>query len=1651
MTAQEVIKNFMDALNIQNYGDAISALDDAIRKSSRFDGIQDAIDNFLDTQKTVERNSIKTILGNNYKEEYDGLQLQNLLELAETDTELAKILSTKSTYSDTPTNYGRNRTFTATERIRMLTADTFLSDYCGVILERYCFPIENTYETEDGETATRVLATYYINYSTGNVDTGAITGKDAGGETVKTSDTIVLEIGNKYTAKTSAPQIINVGNNDWIVQATDYNDTIISGGTDSINAGGSADVILVNGDSSTILSGEDNASDKIYISSNTKTVNIANLESNDVLNISGDFKVSSAILKQNTVTITNKTGERVFTIANWTTAKNSKIIVEGETSAVTIGKWLSDFIEYEETTDTSTATATVSTETAVTVNLEDVTDISGSFSFGTNSNDAIFNSDSTSGEVGEVSSDFPNVTSFTAHGLKVELWGRSRQATSATPSITGIKTLTLKNMTDDEKTIFAGIYKWWIKEGLKLIEESFGLGFNTAGVNGNNIKVFFFTNEDDKSLALVNNSGSGNNLELGINMAHFAGISSDDVNGTGTNTLLDRTIAHELTHAVMAANIKNSNLLPQFISEGLAELVHGIDDERVTRVWELAGAATDTSRISTALNLSSGTGNGDCYAGGYLFLRYFAKQAAEQTSKLPALGDATVNVSLTSANATYYANLNKTSGVENATTAKKNYVVGTATNKSYEISPGIKQKIYTNNTAWEFIEIGSNNSVISGNGNDTVYITAQNNFVSVGSGANQIYLYDGSNNTISSGSGKDYIEIFGGADNKITSGKGNDTIYFGNNATATITDFSADDVIYLENEVSEATFENGVLSFGNVKLTLENVSDISKFAGTKIINGDEETTLGNLADLTDITGWTISGSTAKFGDLITITGLSTNATENDLSLSGTTVTISANALDSSKTVEISDGYTLALASDVEKPETIKTAWNISNGTANYNSGGKTAGYILSDNQIIYQAETVGDALITVSGLSENATVKNISLSGTTVKISANALDTSKTVTISDGYKLALNTDVTVSKTTAEGWQVSKGAAEYKNSAVSAGFAVSDNKIIYVDETAADTLITVTGLKTTAKATNLSLAGNSVTIAAAAVNKGKVTITDGYALTLAKGTYTTGATISGGDGVDTITNNGNNLIISANDGDDFIYLGSSTSKNTIIGGAGNDTISAAKGKNIYRYATGDGDDIINGFTENDTLNITSGNIDSWTVANSDLIFNVGDGSITIKDGVNKKINTAIGKNKAISQIYSDGVIYNDKKTAVTIYNGNYSASISSVVTIDGAAADSVEIIGNSKNNLIHGGEGSDSIFGGSGNDTIYGGAGSDYISGDAGNDKIFGEIGEDTLSGGAGNDTLTGGDGEDVFIYSGGNDVISDYTEEDKISIASGEISSISISSKDVILKINKNTLKIKNGVSKKITINDETKIYEKGKIYDGDKISVTLTAAVTETLSSSIINVDGSNSSGALKLRSNENDNLIHGGKGGDSILGGGGNDTIFGNAGADKLFGGEGNDVLDGGAGNDTLTGGAGNDTLTGGDGNDIFIFENGNDFITDYTTGKDKIKFSAEITNYSINGNNVIFETAEGTLTVADGAGKIITVTDYKNKTTKQNYAATNSKTLDLICDNNFMNDDTKLDSITEQKFDVQNIETQNYSNLENNETILTYSEEK
>ena len=208
-------------------------------------------------------------------------------------------------------------------------------------------------------------------------------------------------------------------------------------------------------------------------------------------------------------------------------------------------------------------------------------------------------------------------------------------------SISGL-TFTLEKgfntLTDVQKRIWQGLYTWWAEEALDLIKESYGETFTFANASVKNITVKFVTS--GSFLAQVQSTyegtgGTATKLELHINMKYYKNTDLDDVNGKSDDAsagYLDRVIAHELTHAIMSSTIDDFSQLPAYIKEGMAELTHGIDDERGNDISKLAGSASNLSKaLSSATSTSkvsvSGV-NAPSYAGGYILLKYMAKQLA---------------------------------------------------------------------------------------------------------------------------------------------------------------------------------------------------------------------------------------------------------------------------------------------------------------------------------------------------------------------------------------------------------------------------------------------------------------------------------------------------------------------------------------------------------------------------------------------------------------------------------------------------------------------------------------------------------------------------------------------------------------------------------------------------------------------------------------------------------------------------------------------------------------------------------------------------------------------------------------------------------------------------------------------------------------
>ncbi len=185
------------------------------------------------------------------------------------------------------------------------------------------------------------------------------------------------------------------------------------------------------------------------------------------------------------------------------------------------------------------------------------------------------------------------------------------------------------------QTMMRGMEHYWAEQGLKLAYDSFGVDFNNK-----NISVVFGINQGSQAetgpAASDPNKETGlpaSNIEMELNAVMYAGIDPNDPNGntrvaggTGQN-YLDRTIAHELIHAVMQASGTLKESMPEFFTEGVAELVHGVDDFDSNDTQAVADLAVDSARLQRALIFKSGTGTNDAYPAGCMFLRYLCHQS----------------------------------------------------------------------------------------------------------------------------------------------------------------------------------------------------------------------------------------------------------------------------------------------------------------------------------------------------------------------------------------------------------------------------------------------------------------------------------------------------------------------------------------------------------------------------------------------------------------------------------------------------------------------------------------------------------------------------------------------------------------------------------------------------------------------------------------------------------------------------------------------------------------------------------------------------------------------------------------------------------------------------------------------------------------
>lgn len=1162
MTPQNVIKSFTTKLANHGYtaGNETAMLDSAVRSSSRFTSIDEVISSIQADHINAESASIQTVITTVFGEATFNKNCLNADGSIKSLDEISNTLLNRV--------YGG---MTVGDLIKDTTALVFLQESCGINLDNADtgaisgsdanLTVPATFFGDGGEQVLAALKNIYGDEAVLSSDGKTLI---LGTGVTKNADDIVPENFNTYTASNNAVQSISTGSKGWVVNATNKNDTIISDGADYISSGAGNDVITANADGSTISTGTGN--DLITVSANVKQIKITDLSKNDELTILGTFEVGSACVEDMTLIITDKTGTRKLTLAQF--QANTKVNVDG--TSLTLGDWLADKVDWNWSTATEVADSGSSGSSTLDVNLDEISADSSS-------------TVKVNGFVaGKLSNSYPNLDTFTANGLTVHLRGQASDI-----ALTNIEPLTFDDLDDNQKIILSGLFKWWAKESLNLNEESFGLSFDDKATVHDVDLYFFYDSESSLAAILPNNrknyDGITTALYLNVNLEPYQNISADNVNGKDDGGgYLDRTLAHEFNHAVLSAGINYFTNLPTFLKEGLAELTHGIDDERKDSILEVA---RDTSALAEQLDLYNPPEKSpETYAAGYIFLRYFAKQAATQTLYMPAFGEVnTVTVDFSKFNVAegnvLYVDTSKATAVvkvaKNLSTFEKLddpynslLVIGEICNLGdgtlyyYVHNDLIKQDIKLGGTITNVYNLNANtnltgsnyadaiqltegrNSILAGNGADYLEVTGQYSTIDTGEGDDQIILFDGGHNNINLSNGDNYLELNGepfSADgyifsflyeNSISAGNGNDSL---TNPDFRYFDADGYEVTADTENAIQSTFYgyhfnyNVDLGDGNNQIALTSLIDSSIRTG----NGNDNISVTvlrnstiNAEDGNDVIFFSGDDNLIDAGagnNVIYINGgsnstIKTAAGVNYISINSATESFTVEnfgeddgiILESTPEIfDIENGKLVVDNTTITGISSIATFDYSYKSDANHLSRIKemSPGAVLDTDEIYYSTLSGSETIFTITGLNSSVGVE---LDGNDIILTAEALANRKadTITVSDGYNLKIDGARNGVLTLAEAKDQTFADSIYTAAITAETFAEENGKIVYHKATGGQQF-QLTGFNENAKLDEDILVGEA----------GKVTLkASALPEEISEGTTITLTDLKSGDGV-----------------------------------------------------------------------------------------------------------------------------------------------------------------------------------------------------------------------------------------------------------------------------------------------------------------------------------------------------------------------------------------------------------------------------------------------------------------------------------------------------------------------------------------------------
>ena len=381
-------------------------------------------------------------------------------------------------------------------------------------------------------------------------------------------------------------------------------------------------------------------------------------------------------------------------------------------------------------------------------------------------------------------------------------------------------------------------------------------------------------------------------------------------------------------------------------------------------------------------------------------------------------------------------------------------------------------------------------------------------------------------------------------------------------------------------------------------------------------------------------------------------------------------------------------------------------------------------------------------------------------------------------------------------------------------------------------------------------------------------------------------------------------------------------------------------------------------------------IRRGRLDVLGTANSDKI------TLRLKPGNKSRLQVDVGGNGSAEFTF--------KRSAFNriVVHGASGADMLSINERYGVFTDSeaTSLLGDTGNDVLHGGSAAERLFGGIGNDTIDGKRGNDLIEGGTGGDLVvfngskaaekfaFSVSGKRLRFAGAGTMNIAGVERFDLRASGGAdNVVVNDLTGAGLAQLNADLANDGAADVVDIRGSSAANELRVAGGISiggigTTVNVLRAQAANDKLNLDPGagsDRVTV------DGTPGNDIIGVAGSAVPGHIAVSGGPADipiDVVNSEALAVESLAG--NDTLNAGLGLASLTqltldGGAGNDAINGGDGNDTLRGGSGNDVIDGNRGADIGLLGTGDDSFTwDPGDGSDKVEGEAGTDTLVFNG---------------------------------------------------------------------------------------------